>query len=188
MNLCLRPCQEAVSIEEYGSETARAVEFLSSGGRSMLDVIQSARDRLSEEMEYEAAAREHSRLEKLQQMLRTRGDLVEHIDKLSGVAVQASHEPQSVDLWFMLRGGWLPALRFPVSSGSHMIPLDRRLREATSSLCPPQVTRRDREEHLALLARWYYSSWREGEWLSFESIETIPYRRLVRAISKTAKA
>jgi excinuclease UvrABC nuclease subunit len=188
MNLCLRPCQQAVTVEEYESETARAVEFLSTSGRSMLDVVQSARDRLSEEMEYEAAAREHSRLEKLQQMLRMRGELVAQIDKLSGVAVQASHEPQTVELWFMLGGGWLPPVRFALSIGGQMVPLDRRLRDVTVSLHPAQVTRKDREEHLALLARWYYSTWRDGEWLGFENLETLPYRRLVRAISKTAKA
>lgn len=188
MNLCLRPCQQAVTVEEYGSETERARHFLSSGGRSMLDVIQSARDRLSEEMQYEAAAREHSRYEKVQQMLRARGDLAEPIDKLSGVAIQPSHEPETVDLWFMLAGVWLPAVRFPLLPGGQMIPLDRRLHEVTASLCQPPVTRKDREEHLALLARWYYSSWRDGEWLGFESLDRIPYRRLVRAISKVAKA
>jgi hypothetical protein len=69
-----------------------------------------------------------------------------------------------------------------------MIPLDRRLQEVTSSLCPSPGTRRDREEHLALLARWYYSSWRDGEWLGFRDLEDLPYRKLVRAISKVAKS
>ena len=187
MSLCLRPCQQAVTTEEYGSETGRAREFLSTGGRSLLGVIQFARDRLSDEMQYEAAAREHSRYEKVQQMLRTRCDLAGDIDRLSGVAIQPSDEPETVDLWFILAGVWLRAVRFPLSPGEQMIPLDRRLHDITSSLRPSAVTRKDREEHLALLARWYYSSWRDGEWLAFESLDHVPYRRLVRAISKVAK-
>jgi hypothetical protein len=45
---------------------------------------------------------------------------------------------------------------------------------------------RERQEHLALLARWYYSSWREGEWVGFEDFEHIPYRKLVHAVSRVA--
>lgn len=37
-----------------------------------------------------------------------------------------------------------------------------------------------------MLARWYYSSFRDGEWLSFGAPEDVPYRKLVRAISRVA--
>ena len=46
---------------------------------------------------------------------------------------------------------------------------------------------RDRQEYLALLARWYYSSWRDGEWLAIESFENLPYRKLVHAVSRVAQ-
>jgi hypothetical protein len=39
-------------------------------------------------------------------------------------------------------------------------------------------------EHLAILARWYGSSWRDGEWISFESMDKIPYRRIVNAVAR----
>jgi hypothetical protein len=45
---------------------------------------------------------------------------------------------------------------------------------------------RERQEHLAILARWYYSCWREGEWIPFEKPEAVPYRRLVNAIHRAA--
>jgi hypothetical protein len=48
------------------------------------------------------------------------------------------------------------------------------------------MTLRERQEYLALLARWYYSSWRDGEWLPFESYDDIPYRKLVNAVSRVA--
>ena len=37
---------------------------------------------------------------------------------------------------------------------------------------------------LALLARWYYSSWRDGEWLPFDGFPALPYRKLVNAIHR----
>jgi hypothetical protein len=49
---------------------------------------------------------------------------------------------------------------------------------------PQKLTVRERQEYLALLARWYYSTWREGEWLSFDSYDDIPYRKLVNAVSR----
>ena len=42
----------------------------------------------------------------------------------------------------------------------------------------------EKQEHLALLARWHYSTWSDGEWIGFRSLEEIPYRKLVRAISR----
>jgi len=64
--------------------------------------------------------------------------------------------------------------------------MDRRLRELVTTLSPERPALKRREEHLALLARWFYSSAREGEWLPFESLDAVPYRRLVRAISRVA--
>jgi hypothetical protein len=46
---------------------------------------------------------------------------------------------------------------------------------------------RERQEYLALLARWFYSSWRDGEWLAIETFENLPYRKLVHAISRVAR-
>jgi hypothetical protein len=45
---------------------------------------------------------------------------------------------------------------------------------------------RERQESLALIARWYYSTWRDGEWLAFDDFSAIPYRKLVNAISRVA--
>jgi hypothetical protein len=39
-------------------------------------------------------------------------------------------------------------------------------------------------EHLAILTRWHGSSWRDGEWLPFDAVEKIPYRKLVNAIGR----
>lgn len=187
MNLCLRPCQQAVSREGYWSEVERAAEFLRTQGRSLLDALIAARDRLSDELNFEEAARQHRRIEKIEQALRRREELAADIEKLCGVAVTAAATPGVVGLWFLVRGCWQAPrwvdLRPDVSTG---VSLDHRLRALATALQPSLLPVRQREEHLALLARWYYSSSRDGEWLGFDSPEQVPYRRLVRAVSRVA--
>ena len=47
MNMCLRPCQQVVSREEYMSEVQRVEEFLTGDGAALISVASAARDRLS---------------------------------------------------------------------------------------------------------------------------------------------
>ncbi len=189
MNMCLRPCQQAVSPEEYGAEAGRLVDFLRTGGQSLTEPLTAARSRLSEEMNFEEAARQHARIEKIGEVLRLRDELACDIDRLNGVAVTASAAPGAVELWFVLGGAWLPGVHFgfEILEGK-TISIDQRLREAAAGLAAPRIPAHERQEHLALLARWYYSSWRDGEWLPFDSPAQLPYRRLVRAIGRAASA
>jgi len=53
---------------------------------------------------------------------------------------------------------------------------------ATSAATRPTATSSERAEHLALIARWFYSKPREGE--IFFRDNTWPYRRIVRACSR----
>lgn len=185
MNMCLRPCQEVVSPEEYRGEVNRVAEFLAHNGKLMTQTIIASRDRLSEEMNFEEAARQHKRLERVQQLLALREDLACDIERLFGVAITPSTTPDSVKLWFVCRGCWQEALDFPLTSH---VSLDRRLRELIAGIAPDVRSRQERQEHLALLARWNYSSWRDGEWIQFESPEQAPYRKIVRAISRVHSA
>ncbi len=188
MGMCLRPCQQVVGPAEYGNEVGRVVDFLRTDGRSILESIARSRDRLSEEMMFEDAARQHKRYEKVQDVLRLRDELVRDIDALHGVAVTRSLAPNAVELWFV-RGGWWCAperFDFQVVEG-RPVSLDGKLREVLSRVAPLKLSIRERQEHLALLSRWYYSTWRDGEWLPFENYEEIPYRKLVNAISRVMK-
>lgn len=189
MSMCLRPCQQVVGVEEYASEVRRVVEFLRTDGRSLRLTIESARDRLSAEMMFEEAAREHRRLEKLNQVLRLRDELAGEIDRLNGVAVTRSTGQEAVEMWFLLGGCWQQAFRFTIAATSGTpVSLDARLRQELEGRRWRECGQREREDHLALLARWFYSSWRDGEWIAFESLEKLPYRKLVNAIHRVAKA
>jgi excinuclease UvrABC nuclease subunit len=186
MMRCLRPCQQIVGVEEYRSEVNRLVEFLASGGASQLHSIASARERFSEEMQFEEARRQHERYQRVEQVLRLRDELATGLQHLCGVAVLGSADPATVALRFFIQGVWLPESPFSLVQGGDMVPMDRRLREIAGGLKTPRISLRERQEHVALLARWYYSSWRDGEWIPFPEIAEMPYRRVVRAISHVA--
>jgi excinuclease UvrABC nuclease subunit len=186
MNRCLRPCQQAVSIEEYHGEASRVEQFLRTGGASLLDSAASARDRASAAMQFEEAERLHLRVERIREVQAFSGDLARSIDQLCGVAVTPSGELEAVDLWFLARGRWQPPRRVTLSetqvAGQS---LDQRLRELIAGVTPagePNL------EHLALLLRWQGSSWRDGEWIAFDSLAKPPYRKLVNAIGRVASA
>jgi excinuclease ABC subunit C len=188
MGMCLRPCQQAVGGDEYAHEVSRVVDFLATDGRSLITPTTAARDGLSQEMQFEAAAREHKRLEKIQEVLKLRDGMARDIERLHGVAVTRSGANQAVELWFVQAGYWLGATRitFEVVDGKP-VSLDQKLRESAALVRPASQTLRERQEYLAILARWFYSSWRDGEWLEFESLDQIPYRKLVHAISRVAR-
>ena len=188
MGMCLRPCQQVVGRDEYLHEVARVAEFLKTGGHSLLDAISRARDRFSEEMLFEDAARQHKRFEKVQEVLRLRDDLARDIDRLHGIAVTPSAAPNAVELWIVREGHWQPPQRlsFEVQEGKP-VSLDGKLREILGAAPMRRLAMRERQEYLALLARWFYSSWREGEWLSIDAFENPPYRKLVHAISRVAR-
>jgi hypothetical protein len=197
MNMCLRPCQQVVSVEEYRSEARRVVDFLSTNGASLLASATAARDRLSEEMNFEEAARQHQRSERINAVLALRGELVRDVDRLCGVVVTPALSvaapcssalcapalcAQTVNLHFVWRGAWIGPVPFAVEQmGSS---LDQRLREIVDGIETPRISVQERQEHLALLARWYYSSWREGDWIAIDDPARVPYRRIVRAVSK----
>jgi excinuclease UvrABC nuclease subunit len=185
MNKCLRPCQEVVSIDEYRSEAVRVEQFLRTGGASLREPAEAARDRASAEMHFEEALQMHERVERIRAVEAWAKDLPRVIDQLTGVAVLPSSEPGAVELWFMAGGAWQEPHRFqPSELGGAGGSLDRQLRELAAQIHPHGTPN---PEHLAILARWYGSSWRDGEWIGFDSFEKIPYRKLVNAVGRILK-
>lgn len=189
MNRCLRPCQLVVSREEYWSEVERVEEFLTGNGAALISVTTAARDRLSAEMDFEEAARQHKRLERIHAVLALRGDLVCDIDRLYGIAVAPCLTSDSVLLWFVCQGAWQAPVEFALTSPhfTTMVSLDQRLRELVASIRPVMPPVAEKQEHLALLARWQYSTWSDGEWIGFQALDQVPYRKLVRAISRVSQ-
>jgi excinuclease UvrABC nuclease subunit len=185
MGMCLRPCQQVVGREEYATEAKRVSEFLLNAGQHMIRSAETARDRLSAELDYEAAAREHKRIERIQQVLKLRDELVADVERMHGVAVTPSTEPHAVLIWFLIGGVWQAPVAFSVALSDQSVSMDRRMKEITSSLAPKKAPLKEKQEHLAILARWFYSSWRDGEWIAIPDLAAAPYRRIISAISRT---
>lgn len=187
MDMCLRPCQAKCSDEEYQAEVGRVIEFLQTQGQSLVRQIETAREEASAGLEFEEAARLHKRLEKVGEALKLKDDLARDLDALFAVVVQKSLEPESVDLWFVNQGFLQPKITFGFGvEDGRSVSLDRRLRDAIGELKFSTGATRERSDHLALLRRWHYSSWREGELVMVDRLDRIPYRKLVNAISRVA--
>lgn len=185
MSKCLRPCQAAVGLAEYGNEVGRASDFLITDGRSLIRSIAAARDSLSAEMEFEEAARQHRRLEKVEEVLKLRDDLAGNVNQLHAIAVTRSAIPDAADLHFLREGNWQGTSRisFEVQDGKP-VSMDRKLREVCAGVTRRVLGTHEREERLAILARWFYSTWRDGELLVFEDFAEPPIRKLVNAIGR----
>ena len=196
MNRCLRPCQQAVSIEEYRGEADRMRQFLETGGASLKQVAEATRERASASMDFEEAERMHQRASRIAEVQSLAGDLARPVHQLAGVAVTPSAILEAIDLWFLIGGRWQPPRRVNLSEtigvGSS---LDRRMRELVASVASQEkdaAQERDPAdadpdpEHLAILVRWQGSTWRDGEWIGFASFEKPPYRKLVNAMGRVA--
>ena len=80
MGRCLRPCQQAVGAEEYRSEAMRVAEFLRTSGRSLISSASGERERLSADTDFEAAARAHQRVQKIEEVMGWRDEMARDID------------------------------------------------------------------------------------------------------------
>jgi excinuclease ABC subunit C len=184
MNKCLRPCQAAVSRDEYAHEAERVEQFIRTSGASLAEPAEAARDRASSDMQFEEAERLHQRVERIREAAAAAGELARPLEQLAGVAVVRAAAGAAVDLLFFLGGHWLEPRRLgladTVDGGQS---LGRRVRELIVGVEPAGAPSL---EHMAILTRWHGASWRDGEWIGFDSLDKIPYRKLVNAVGRVA--
>jgi len=193
MKMCLAPCYQGCRDEEYHQELGRVVEFLDAAGQPLLRNLEAERAQTSEALEFEQAAKIHRKLEKVHEVLRLKSDLVRNLRDLNAVVVQRGAEPKTV-VFFRVFGGELrgPATLALDENVPSPVPLDRQLHTLLDSLTatpgaegrPPDASALPSWEHLSLLARWYYSSFREGELVTLNPGQQIPHARLIRICRK----
>lgn len=191
MGRCLRPCQQMVGVEEYRSEAARVAEFLRTGGRSLLSSASGERERLSVAMDFEGAARAHQRVQKIEEVLGWRDEMARDVEELHAIAIVPSARPETIELGWLRGGYWqgFRSLDFVTADDGRAVSLDSRLREMAGLIpCGQAASAVERMEHLAVLSRWFYSSWCDGELLMVDDWEKIPWRKLVNAVSRVATA
>jgi len=189
MGKCLRPCQQAVGVEEYRGEAERVVEFLKTDGRSLAGLAESARERLSAEMDFEGAALMHQRYQRVQEVLGLRDEMARDVDHLNAIAITPAADPDAVELGWLRSGSWqgFSRIEFSPADGTS-VSLDARLRELALAVPSNAAAGVERMEQLATIARWFYSGWCDGELLLVDDWAKIPYRKLVNSVSRIAAA
>jgi hypothetical protein len=191
MKMCLAPCFQGCTDEEYSTEVERVREFFDSGGQSLLREIAHDRDRASEEMHFETAALLHSKLEKLKPIVAQLPEIVRRIDRLSALMVQPSAEPDSVTLFRFDAGRFSPPVQLPLNiaqeAGGKPLSMEARIQEALAAVEMPPVSSQQTMEQLAILKRWFYRSSKMGELFLADERGDLPWRRIVRGVTRVFK-
>src|SRR5438270_50602 len=104
MKMCLAPCFKGCTDEAYMAEVARVQEYFDSGGQSLLRELEAERERLSAELDFEAAAAQHAKVAKIKSILSACDNICGRLDRLDAVIIQPSAEANSVSL-FHFHGG-----------------------------------------------------------------------------------
>ncbi len=198
MKMCLAPCFRGCTDDEYRDEVVRVENFLDSRGESLKRQLQAERDGASANMEFEAAAAIHARLDKLTPVLQQLPEFVQRIDRAHAVIVQKfaqkfaqqSRRPESVALFRVDAGAIAGPLEFPISDKEHTKSqsMEARIQAALTAFPASQpASAIERMEHLAILKRWCYRGTRAGEIFFADAQGELPMRRLVRGISRVYK-
>ena len=187
MHMCLAPCFRGCSDNEYQEEVRRVIECMATEGQSLERRLTAERDCASEELDFERAAQLHRKVEKLHDMLSLKPEPVRNINDLHAVLVLPGAQPKTISFFLMcsgkLRG---PALLDLGENVSSPLSLDERFHGLFDELLrrEDEVTAASSWEHLSLFAKWYYSSFRQGELIMLPAPSRIPHARLIRICRK----
>jgi len=193
LHMCLAPCFAGCTDSAYQAETQRVIEFLDTDGGSLLRSLEAERAQASQSLEFEQAAKTHRRIEKVNELLRQRPGLVRNVRVLHAVIVLKGAEAKSL-VFFRVIGGEIhgPAALLLDENVPAPTPLDRQLHDLLESLATGRGQTAPQTlppwEHLSLLARWYYSSFREGEFVMLNPTQVMPHARLIRVCRKLLTA
>jgi len=192
MKMCLAPCFAGCSKEDYDVEVGRVKEFLATCGASLTGEFERERAAASEALDFEHAAAVHKKIEKVAGVLRGLPDLPRRLEDLNAVLLQLAVEQNTIAI-FHIRAGRIADpffLRF-AEMQSQPRSIEAILREKLL-LTPGNeaITNHVLEDHLSLLARWFYGKPRLGEIFFAEPVVSAaeppdwPYRRIIRACSR----
>ncbi len=192
MKMCLAPCFQGCTDEEYAAEVARVQTFFESGGQSLVREIERLRNEASTNLDFEAAAALHTRLEKVKAAIAQLPEIVRRLDQLNGVMIQPSAERESVALFKIAAGQICDPVSLAVGKQTEVSPLaskplsmESRITAALAAVEPPKLRGAlECMEHIAMLKRWYYRTAKVGELFLAEGTGELPMRRVVRGVSR----
>jgi excinuclease ABC subunit C len=207
MKMCLAPCFKGCTDDQYHAEVERVRAFFDSGGESLTRELGGQRERASAELAFEEAAAIHARIEKLKPVLAQRPEIVRRIDQLDALIIQAASQAGAVCLFRfrdacitgpspfliedrheVLAGSSTNSGTLSHKPGTQPRTMEARVQEAIQSFAHPgSGSSAERNEHLAMLKRWYYRSNRIGEIFFTDEKGLWPLRRIVRGIGRVYK-
>ena len=114
MKMCLAPCFKGCTDDEYAAEVARVETFFDSRGQSLVREISTARDKASSDLEFETAAALHAQIEKLKPVLAQLPEIVHRLDRLAGLMIQPSSQPDSVTFFRLVHGCLFDPINFAI--------------------------------------------------------------------------
>jgi len=106
MKMCLAPCYQGCTDTRYADEAEAVRGFLATRGESKLVQIRTERDRASEELEFESAAKLHAQLEKIEAVRALASEIVRPLSELRVVLLQNSTNPDEVSVFLFQDGAW----------------------------------------------------------------------------------
>ncbi|HLI64647.1 MAG TPA: UvrB/UvrC motif-containing protein [Terriglobales bacterium] len=188
MKMCLAPCFQGCTDEQYAAEVERVQQFFQSGGQSLVREIERQRDEASAKLDFEGAAAVHARLDKVKAAIAQFPEIVRRLDELNGVMVQPSAERESVALFKIVAGQICAPVTLAVgklAEASKPRSMESRIADALQAVEAPKLRGAlEWMEHLALLRRWYYRTAKVGELFLAERNGELPMRRVVRGVSR----
>src|SRR5262249_12593541 len=156
---------------------SQVVDFLGTSGSSLTDELIRAREAASAGLDFERAAAQHRRIEKVDALRKAMPDFARRLEMLDALILQRGANQKSV-VAFQVRGGQIAdpfLLRFDElasqprsaedllrgalqSDQATEQPIGEKPREdpGSNSLDSNANRRAEMEDHLALLSRWYY--------------------------------
>jgi len=100
-----------------------------------MEPASAARERLSEEMDFEGAAMMHQRIGRIENALSLRDEMARDVERLHAIAIVPSASAEAVELGWMRAGSWqgFTRLEFAPADG-RVASLDARLRELATAV------------------------------------------------------
>lgn len=185
MKMCLAPCFKGCTDEEYAAEVGRVQVFLDSCGQSLIQELQSERERLSASLDFEAAAQQHAKVEKIKSILSGADEIYQRLDRLDAIVIQPSLEPKSVALFRFAKGELAGSEHFVVEVEDTSQSMESRLRAVLENLRPAGARSAQQfMEELAILKRWYYRTHKVGEIIFARDDGQMPMRKLGNAVGR----
>jgi len=196
MKMCLAPCFKGCTDEAYAAEVARVQDWFDSGGESLIAEMEAERDRLSADLDFEAAAERHMRLNKIKGIVALSDEICRRLDRLDAVVVQPANQSRTVALFRFCKGELTGPEHFAVetpvdketATENTATTPDQRLQECLARLTPAGARSAAQfMEELAMLKRWYYRTHKTGEIVLAKQDGELSIRRIANAVNRVCK-